>query len=161
MNITEQMQQFSIAYVHAISSVAGYACERPSVDDNSVDVSFKCSESPFPQVDVQLKSTANASYLRNGHFHFPLSIKNYNDLRSRTLVPRILILVVMPEADPTTWISHSVEQLSLMKCAYWFSLSDLPEKKNESSVTIEIPESNLFTSTALVQLMETVKATIS
>ena len=37
MDENEQKQQLSIAYLHAVASAAGFACQSPGVDDDSVD----------------------------------------------------------------------------------------------------------------------------
>ncbi len=38
MHISQQQEQFSRAYVHAIASVAGFTIYTPQVDDDSVDL---------------------------------------------------------------------------------------------------------------------------
>ncbi|MCL6543278.1 MAG: DUF4365 domain-containing protein [Roseiflexus sp.] len=38
MNLSRQKEQFSIAWVRAVVSVAGYAVYHPEVDDDSVDL---------------------------------------------------------------------------------------------------------------------------
>lgn len=97
MDLNQRKQQFSIAYLHAVASVVGYSTTEPGVDDDSVDREIK-ARGPYgrrrsPQLDVQLKCT-EAMASRNGHFSFPLPIKNYNDLRGDDLhVPRILVVV--------------------------------------------------------------------
>lgn len=37
MEINQQKEQFSNAYLQAVTSVAGYSLYRPAVDDDSVD----------------------------------------------------------------------------------------------------------------------------
>jgi len=46
------------------------------------------------------------------------------------------------------------EKLILRRCAYWLNLSGREETVNQSSVTIRIPEVNLFTVEAMRHLME-------
>jgi len=37
MDINQQKEQFSNAYIQAVASVAGYSLYKPNVDDDSVD----------------------------------------------------------------------------------------------------------------------------
>jgi hypothetical protein len=90
----EQKQQLSIAYVHAVAARAGFSCERPSVDDDSVDVVIGASGSVHdkalilsPRIELQLKATAQDE-LNNGHLAFPLPIKNYAALAGCPATPR-------------------------------------------------------------------------
>lgn len=155
MDINKQKEQFSIAYVRAVTSVAGYSCSVPEVDDQSVDITIRSSKRTYPQLDIQLKATAQLDLVKDDHIHFGLPIKNYNNLRgSDVLVPRILVCVILPNDNPTCWIKQNEKQLSLMKCAYWVSLRDAEETTNTISVTVKIPILNTFTPNALKQLIE-------
>jgi len=164
MDINNQKEQFGIAYVRAIASVAGYSCYKPEVDDNSIDIGFKSSTEPYQIVEAQLKTTENLSYIKDGNIHFPLPIKNYNELRGKSIASRILICVVVPNGEPSSWINQNEEQLALMKCAYWVSLKDFTSMKNTKTVTVQIPMSQIFSIEALKSLMaqknETVKEVI-
>ncbi len=66
-------------------------------------------------------TTNTQDILKNNYLTFPLPIKNYNDLRVEAVIPRILIVLLMPEAD-ALWMSQSEEELCLRRCAYWLSL---------------------------------------
>lgn len=154
MDINAQKEQFSIAYIHAICSVAGYSCSKPTVDDHSIDLDIKASNRPFHQIGVQIKATANEKYIKDDFIHFPLPIKNYNDLRGDDVaVPRYLICLTLPNDNPENWIKHSQEELLLMKCAYWVSLRDYKVVDNRESVTVRIPLKNTFTPEALKTLI--------
>jgi len=149
-----QKEQFSIAYVHAICSVAGFSCAKPSVDDQSIDLDIKASNRPFSQIGVQIKSTANIEYVKSDHINFPLPIKNYNDLRGDDVaIPRYLICLVLPDDNPEQWINQTPEQLLMLKCAYWVSLRDCMETDNTANVTVKIPLGNTFTPEALKSLI--------
>ncbi len=155
VDINIQKEQFSIAYVRAVSSVAGYSCQAPEVDDQSIDINIKSSKRPYPQLDAQLKATAQLDLIKADHINFALPIKNYNDLRgNNVLVPRILVCVILPNDDPKCWIEQNEEQLSLMKCAYWMSLKEAEETTNTTSVTVKIPILNTFTPSTLKKLIE-------
>jgi hypothetical protein len=160
MDISKRKEEFGFAYIQAVASVAGFSICRPHVDNDSIDVqfmsNFKNEWNRSPRIEAQLKCTAQDVILEE-FIHFPLKIKNYNDLRDpNTFVPRILICVVLPEDDPLSWINHSEESLCMMKCGYWVSLLDCPPKENSQTVTIHIPRSQTFNVYALQNLMDNV-----
>ena len=155
MQESKQKEQFSIAYVHAIATVAGYKMTTEVVDDDSIDVLLASSgnkdTSRRPKLDAQLKCTST-EILKSGSINFPLSLKNYNDLRAESLVPRILIVVLIPKTVEE-WITLSEEQLIMRKCAYWKSLKGEPDTKNISNITLHIPRENLLTPKSLKEMM--------
>lgn len=156
MDLGQRKEQFSIAYLHAIASVAGLRTAPPNVDDDSIDWCLKArgtyGRRRSPQLDLQLKCTERLPK-RNGSFAYPLSEKNCNDLRGEDVhVPRILVVVFVPD-DIDSWLDQSEERLLLKHCAYWVSLRDAPEKDNSKSVTVRLPRANLFTVDALESMM--------
>lgn len=159
MYITHQKEAFSRAYVAAVSAQAGCASGHWDVDNDSIDVSLiakdlvGCKHSRA-QLDIQIKCTASPDS-DDKNLRFPLPIKNYNDLRDEVIVPRLLVVVVIPK-DVEDWIDQSEEKLCLHDCAYWLSLSGLPDKENATSVTVEIPKTNLFTSAFLKDCMKNI-----
>jgi hypothetical protein len=100
---TWRMQDFSSAYVRAISAVAGCSVTKPDVDDDSIDLILKRrregTKIRSQQLDIQLKSTYT-DCVKADHIAYPLKIKNYNDLRIiNVAVARVLVIVIMnPEA---------------------------------------------------------------
>ena len=155
MDGNAKMEQLSLAYVRAVSADAGYQVSIPELDDDSVDGILISRHRKRPRIDFQAKATTQ-SILRNGHIHFPLGIKNYNDLRADTLTPRILVVLLMPR-DQTEWLSQTNEQLCLRRCAYWMSLEGLAEVPNRSTVNVCIPTANVFCSRQLTDLMSKVE----
>lgn len=160
MDINKRKEEFGIAYVQAIASVAGYSISRPPVDDDSIDIQFLSNSSNAyirsPRLEAQLKCTAQDLIL-DGNIHFPLKVKNYNDLRDpKVLVPRLLICVLLPSDDPSSWLNHSEESLSVLKCGYWESLKDLPAEENSHSITVQIPKNQIFNVESLKGLMENI-----
>jgi hypothetical protein len=142
MDLSKRKEEFSYAYAHAIASVAGYGTSRPLVDNDSIDIQFlsntKNKYVRSPRIEAQLKATAQ-DLIRGEYIHYPLEIKNYNDLRdSNVVVPRILICILLLEDSPASWLNHTEEMLSMMKCGYWMSLKGYPPTENTHSVTIEI-----------------------
>ncbi|AFZ25034.1 hypothetical protein Cylst_2840 [Cylindrospermum stagnale PCC 7417] len=147
MDINQQKEQFSLTYIRAIAAVAGYSLYRPEIDNDSIDLGIVSrggvGKILSPRLELQLKCTAR-DILDKSYIKYPLILKNYNDLRINALVPRILVVVLVPEriAD---WIKQTEEELCLRHCAYWVSLRGMPETANRNNVTIELLRSNQFT----------------
>lgn len=149
---TWRLEQFSFAYVRAVAAAAGVSVDVTEVDDDSVDLTLKrrTSGTPrkSPRLDVQVKATTG-DCLRSDHIAFPISIKNYDELRDSHLsVPRILIVVLVP-AELEEWTEHSEERLALARCAYWTSLRGSPEVENTHSRTVHLSRSNALNARAL------------
>jgi len=152
----------SCAYVYALASKLGFKFQIPTDDDDSVDVQLDCSgliddSSVYssPMLQIQMKATSNPRIIQNNgksYYSFPLPIKNYNDLRGNTYVPRLLVLYILP-TEENDWLSHSEENLVSRKCAYWCNLKDLPEVSNETTITVHIPKENVLNTEALKELM--------
>lgn len=116
MNMSTMMEQYSRAYVKAVASVAGVAVDRPSIDDDSVDVMMYrrsvASKRRSPRLDAQLKCTAQ-DVLKGDVVKFPLPLKNYEDLIPENLcVPRILIVVLVPP-EPSDWLTQCEEDMAI------------------------------------------------
>ena len=150
-------EQFSHAFVGAIASIAKFATYKPSVDDDSIDIGFSlkggggtiCS----PRLEAQLKCTST-DVRKKDYLHFPLIKKNYDELRVENVhILRILIVVLVPD-NIQDCLQHTEEEaLILRRCGYWISLKGLPESKNQSSITINIPRKNVFSVDALHTIM--------
>lgn len=146
-----QMEQLSLAYIRTVAAKAGFQVTRPELDIDSVDGVLMADFGRRPRVDFQAKSTTR-DVLGDDALHFPLPVKNYNDLRADTRTPRILIVLLMPD-DDARWVAQSEEELCLRHCAYWLSLEDRPATANTSSVTVQIPTTNIFSVDQLITLM--------
>ncbi|MCL2325589.1 MAG: DUF4365 domain-containing protein [Proteobacteria bacterium] len=155
MHYTAQMEQFSRAFVGAITAQAGCNSSKPEVDDDSVDLmlikkGIEGCKRPRAQMDIQIKCTAKT--FSGSCLTFPLPKKNYDDLREEHLVPRLLVIVCVPEL-PENWIEQDAEKMSLYHCAYWFSLRGLGESENVKTVTLSIPKDNVFSTDFLNEAM--------
>ena len=106
-----------------------------------------------PALDIQLKATINLGNPHDGHFRFPLKINNYESLRIDTQTPRILVVLDLPR-DQSRWMTITPDELVLRRSAYWMSLIGYGESANQTSVTVYIPENQLFDVDALHRLME-------
>ena len=154
-------EQFSEAYVKAIAAVAGCAWAKPSVDDDSIDLTLSRRRMPgggarqAPKLDVQLKCHAADMPADGDDLSFELSPKNYDDLRDPSVCsPRILVIVLVP-ADIAGWIEQTEAELVLRRCAYWLSLRGLPEGK-PSGKTVRLNRGNVFSARALEDIMDRV-----
>ncbi|WP_232440782.1 DUF4365 domain-containing protein [Burkholderia ubonensis] len=84
---------------------------------------------------------------------FPLSRKNYDDLRGTDLVcPRYLAVLLVPD-DPTYWVEHHAEHMSMHNACFYVSLRDQPSTTNSTTVTVDIPLSQRLTTDSLMHLM--------
>ena len=54
---------------------------------------------------------------------FPLSVKNYNDLRVINRYPRIIFIVVVVPEKVEKWLQQSESSLCFLRCGYWLSLA--------------------------------------
>lgn len=159
MDLSQQKQEFSKAYVKAVAAAAGYATQEPSVDDDSVDLGLVArggnGSVRSPRLEMQLKCTAR-HLLSERTLNYPLPLKNYDDLRPVNLmVPRILVVVTVPE-DVSVWIEHSEDQMLLKHCGYWCSLRGFPATENSSTVTVNVPRTQLFNVSSVVSMMDRV-----
>lgn len=106
-----------------------------------------------PSLDLQLKATTVLGESRNGSFSFRLKVSTYDDLRNRTLVPRLLVVLDLP-GNQEDWLEVTPENLVLRRCAYWMSLCGLGTAIGEKSVTVHIPEENVFDTEQLRRLIQ-------
>lgn len=149
-------EEFSKAAVHAIASKAGYQISRSEVDVISKDFTIESvgadKTDSHPKIDVQLKCSTPKIVFRN-ELRFPLKLKNYNDLRSsHRSTPQILIVMIVPE-QIDDWMEISTDEILIRHCCYWKSLRGLEATTNRRSVTITIPTDQIFTPTALSEMM--------
>jgi hypothetical protein len=121
MDINAQKEQFSQAYVQAVAAVAGFAWSKPSVDDDSIDLTLAQTGGGgtirSPKVDLQLKCHA-APTPAQPHLAYDLKLKNYNELRDNSvLVPRILVVVLVPD-NVVDWAYHTEVELAIRRSGY-------------------------------------------
>ncbi len=159
MDLNHQKEQFSIAYVHAVASAAGFGLmqDNRNPDDESIDLEIVgrgiIGQVRSPRLGVQMKCTS-ANVLADEHLSIRIPLKNYDDLRDeRFLVPRILVVVYVPD-DINHWLCHSEDKLALHHCGYWKSLSGMEAYTGKGNkVTIHIPRNQQFTVESLKHIM--------
>ena len=157
MDLNTQKSRFSLSYIEAVASHAGFQVEEVRVDFDSVDGTLKADFGKRPRIEFQAKATAR-DVVRESNVHFPLSVKNYDDLRLEAINPRILIVLVMPESIDE-WINQSDEELCLPYCAYWVSLNGRPASSNQDTITVYLPLVNVFDSAQLTRMMQSTERT--
>jgi hypothetical protein len=153
-------EELSYAYVHTIAARAGFSCDRPKKDFQSMDVQVNsegavCADALHIQAHLGLQLKATSQELpAAGLIPYSLPIKNYNDLRVLNAIPRLLVLFVLPPAEEQ-WLHHEIgEHLITRRCAYYLNLYGLPEVPNETVRTVYIPTQNVLTVETLTTLME-------
>jgi len=156
MELSLRKEQFSLAYIRTIASVAGFGVSVRSVDDDSIDIELSgrsVNGLPLrPKIELQLKCTSN-EVVRGDRVIYPLKRKNYDDLRPvDVLVPRLLVVVLVPKSE-AEWLEHCEEQLVIRRCGYWVSLAGRDEITNTRTISISIPRTNVLDVVGLRGLM--------
>ena len=157
LDLNQRKEQFSNAYVRAVASVAGFALAKPEVDNDSIDLMIAQRGGGgtirSPRVELQLKCTEQGVFGKGKKLHFPLKIKNYDDLRvDDVLVPRILVVLYVPD-NLAAWIEHTERQMLMRHCAYWVSLRGRAARPNTTRVTVQIPQAHRFDPASLSAIM--------
>ncbi len=151
MDLNQQKEQFSLAYIHAVAACAGYQFELPSSQRDGIDGFITSDVGLSPIIQFQAKSSAR-DLLREDGVHFPLPIMNFRTLRKETSNRRILIVVMLPE-DPAEWMMRDRERLCLKGSGYWKCLRDEPESQNIETVSVLLPSENPFDVDQLRKMM--------
>ena len=151
MDLNHRKERFSLAYISAVAARAGFDLVEPRVDVDSIDGTLISHTGRRPRIEFQAKATAR-DVVGAEAITFPLSVKNYDELRAEVIIPRLLILVVLPEREED-WLTHSEDSLILRHCGYWLSLAGEPERGNTTTVTVKIPRHQRFDPIALDALM--------
>ena len=152
MTTADREEALSRIYVHAVATGAGYIASSPSLDRDGVDLQIRAGGAMRPALDLQLKATVNLERNGEGYVRYPLKARNYNLLREETQTPRLLVILDLPR-DEDRWMTVTVNELALRNRAYWLSLREFEETANTTSVTVKIPERNLFNVENLIALM--------
>jgi Domain of unknown function (DUF4365) len=159
MPTNHRMEGLSRAYLQAVAASAGVNVLY-QLFDFGVDVCLRAVdqedgryEDAGEVIDVQLRSTTRA-IVGDNSIDFDLDVRTYDYLRRSSLNrPRLLVLLVLPEAE-VEWIAQDERELRLRRCAYWLSLRGLPPSEATSSVRVSIPRSDVFDATGLTRLLD-------
>lgn len=154
LTVPDQKEGLSIVYARALAARAGFSTSVPEPDRDSVDLRIQAGGPRRPALDLQLKAAVDLGEPQAGGLAFRLSIKNYDDLRGPTQTPRLLMVLELPR-DESLWMTVTSEELVLRRRAYWLSLQQgHDEVVGQQTVTVRIPERNVFDVEALRTLME-------
>ena len=110
MDINIQKEEFSYAYIYAIAATAGYAVQRTTtpLDRLGVDLIITGVNNQdiidFPLLYVQVKCTSR-QVLTDNTIRYPLSIKNYEELRIRDRYPPLILIVVIVPDQVNDWLN--------------------------------------------------------
>lgn len=155
--------ELSYAYLHAVASSVGVACEVAGrhADNAGVDARL-VGWGPFTDrglrrevdVKVQLKATVKIPSEVDGALSYSLAgVSRYDHLRTDARsTPRILVVLFLPPAADE-WITQSDSALSLHNCAYWVSLLGARASTNKFSQTVYLPKCQRFDGPGLLSLM--------
>ncbi len=98
MDLNHKKERFSLAYISAVAARTGFDLVEPRVDVDSIDGTLISHTGRRPRIEFQAKATAR-DVVGAEAVTFPLPVKNYDDLRAEVIIPRLLILVVLPERE--------------------------------------------------------------
>ncbi len=159
----QRQEALSRAYVRAVAARAGVICADSTLDFG-IDLFLRAVTArnggfadTGPQLDVQLKSTTRAE-LRDAQVIHDLEVRAHDVLRPSAagVTPRVLVLLVLPE-DESQWVTQTVDELILRRCAYWLSLRGAEPTTSHTTVRIAIPIAQVFSAEAVVTLLNRLK----
>lgn len=143
-------------YVRAVAAKAGYATAHPDFDRDCIDLTILAGGEMRPRLDLQLKATINLTEIgaAKDAFSYQCDRRTYDHLRMKTQTPRILIVMRLPK-DAANWLSFAPDELVVRHCAYWVSLSGLPDlESGKESKAVHLPKSNKLDMEGLKALMQ-------
>lgn len=153
LTIQHQQEALSVVYVKALAARARYTTSAMDYDLDSVDLRVHAGGRRRPSLDLQLKASSALEVGTDGRIKYRLRIKNYNDLRIKTMIPRLLVVLDLPK-DESRWMTVTDEELVLRHRAYWLSLqSGFDDVGDQVSVTVSIPDSQQLNVESLRLLM--------
>ena len=153
LTVADQKEALSRVYARAVAAGAGYTTSAFDFDRDGVDLQIEAAGRMRPNLALQLKATVNLSEPRNGSVQFRLNRRNYDLLIVETQVPRLLMVLDLPQ-DEQEWMTITRDSLVLRRRAYWLNLRGYEETTNTTSVTVSIPTTNIFDVESLRDLMD-------
>lgn len=159
MDITQQMEQYNIAYVRALAAQCGWrVVKEDDVDDDGIDISIKGIFSDEhnivyrPRIEVQLKSTSTLD-IKGNVIKYPLKARNYNLLCEQYSIPRYLFVLDL-DSIVDNWVIEDPIGFILSRKCYWLSLENLGATTNTTSVTLDIPIHQVLNKESLNAIMK-------
>jgi len=151
-------ERLSIAYVQAVTAIAGVKFFGDNVTEYGIDGYFqqirRLPDGLYKEVGMyiqcQVKATTT-SVIRKNKVVYDMRVKAYNKLVDVVDddPPTILILFRIPsDEEINTWLSLNDEQLVLRYCCYWDYIVG-SRSENKRSHRIEIPVEQKLTPQAI------------
>ena len=115
MQLADQQEEFSYAYIHAVATVAGYGVTRANriVDNAGIDLIISAlgdrNLPREPSLHVQVKCTYQ-DIRRQTQLAYSLDTKTHHRLCREVSTSRILVVVFVPNT-PADWLTHSEDEL--------------------------------------------------
>jgi len=148
----DRKEHLSLAYIRTIAAKVGYATGQYDIDRNSVDLLVSAAgDSMNPTVGMQMKATSSAEW-KDGSLPFVLKRKNYDDLRSNSVFPKILVVFTLP-SEEDDWLNWTEDRILVRRCAWWLSLKGYPPIESDSK-TVYVPETQPLGPQQLTDIME-------
>ena len=122
LTIPEEKEALSRAYVQVIAARAGFTTAIYDFDRDGVDMRIQAGDALRHAIELQLKATATLGSPQQGFFRYRLKRRNYDLLTIDAITPRALVVLDLP-AEQDQWVTVTVEELVLQRCAYWLDLS--------------------------------------
>ena len=157
----EDLEDLSIAYIQAICAYASIDLDLVRHDGDSTDVVLKKSlyfkeiGRYDTRIDVQLKATSQKLKETLDTVHYPLKMKNYNDLRTVGSTRKFLFVMLLP-CNETEWLSQSNEELIMRRCMYWHDLLNAPVSDNSDNIMLPINKGQFVSPGNLLRLLSDV-----
>ncbi|WP_347358448.1 DUF4365 domain-containing protein [Bdellovibrio sp.] len=161
------MEKLSVAYCKAVISYAGCSFDPPDYDaglDGYISA-FKNYNGKVRAMGallaIQIKATTTMTYnFTTREFTFTLKREDFDRLIEVSAQEKILVVYNLP-TDQNLWVRHSRMNLSLHRAAYYIEVERLKHlTPSRTSVTIKIPDSNLFDSNAVSRLVQRTAANL-
>ena len=161
MEINLQKEEFSYAYIRGVATVAGCVFQgtAPPLDGLGIDLILTGLKSRLPEnfpILYVLVKCNSRGVINDDIVPFPLSVKNYNDLRVINRYPPIIFIVVVVPEKVEEWLLKSESSLCFLRCGYWLSLAGADVTTNQDNITVSIPRKNMFNPQVLEGIMEKV-----
>ncbi len=144
----KQKEEISLAYLQAVCAKVGITVEVHKHDGDGIDGILKKTVRlpdgrPYdPTISFQLKSTRLDCEENESEIYYDLKIKNYNDLRRESSSKKFLFVHFFPESFDDSLV-HSTESLQILRCMYWINGDNFEEIKNNTSVRVKLPKTNV------------------
>lgn len=161
MITTKHKEDLSISYISALCASADISYDIQIHDDDSTDAiikkRIKLANNYFFDASFRIQLKCTSSRLRykdkGKDIVYKLEAKNYNDLCTKSTIPIILGLLILPE-DEKTWVEWSIDELLVRGCMYWTEFSAQPPTSNTNSISIKIDKSQVLNQVTLLKILE-------